>query len=99
MNTAFGLTETVMRHLLCQSMGLNATNASNGNLPSAMKSFLAVEANTMAGAIKASNMGFGFRYVQSATETHPMLYITVLLRGCGLNKMANAKQWPTTTGR
>lgn len=53
----------------------------------------------MAGAIKASNMGFGFRYVQSATETHPMLYITVLLRGCGLNKMANAKQWPTTTGR
>lgn len=26
MNTAFSLTETVMRHLLCQSMGLNVTN-------------------------------------------------------------------------
>lgn len=53
----------------------------------------------MAAAIKASNTGFGFRCVQIATETRLMLYITVLLRGCGLNKMANAKQWPTITGR
>lgn len=99
MNTAFSLTETVMRPLLCQSMGLNATNASNGNRPSVMKSFLAVAANTMAAAIKASNTGFGFRCVRIAIETRLMLYITVLLRGCGLNKMVNAKQWPTITGR
>lgn len=46
----------------------------------------------MAAAIKASNMGFGFRCVQIATETRLMLYITVLLRGCCLNKMANAMQ-------
>ena len=39
MNTAFSLTETGMRHLLCPLMGLNATYASNGNQPSAMKSF------------------------------------------------------------
>ena len=53
----------------------------------------------MAAAIKASNTGFGFLCVQIATETRLTLYITVLLRGCGLNKMANAMQWPTTTGR
>lgn len=99
MNTAFNLTETVMRHLLCQLMGLNATNASNGNRPSAMKSFLAAEANTMAAATKASNTVFGFLCVQIAIETRLMLYITVPLRGCGLNKMANAMQWPTITGR
>ncbi len=50
-------------------------------------------------AIKASNMGFGFRCVRIAIETLLMLYITVLLRGCGLNKMVNAKRWPTITGR
>ena len=99
MNTAFSLTETVMRHLLCQLMGLNATNASNGNRPSAMKSFLAAEANTMAAAIKASNTGFGFLCAQIAIETRLTLYITVPLRGFSLNKMANAMQWPTTTGR
>lgn len=68
MNMESSLTETVMRPLLCQSMGLNATYASSGNRPSAMKSFLAVVANTMAAAIKASNMGFGFRCVQIAIE-------------------------------
>lgn len=99
MNTAFSLTETVMRHLLCPLMVLNATNASNGNRPSAMKSFLVAEVNTMAAAIKASNTGFGFLCVQIAIETRLTLYITVLLRGCNLNKMANAMQWPTTTGR
>lgn len=99
MNMESSLTETVMRPLLCPSMGLNATNASNGNRPSAMKSFLAVVANTMAAAIKASNMGYGFRCVQIAIEKRLMLYITVLLRGCGLNKMASAMQWPTITGR
>ncbi len=99
MNTASSLTETVMHPLLCQSKGLNATNASNGNRPSAMKSFLAVEANTMAAAIKASNTGFGFPCVPIAIETRLMLYITVLLRGCGLNKTANAMQWLTITGR
>lgn len=52
----------------------------------------------MAAAIKASNTGFGFLCVQIAIETHLTLYITVLLRGCCLNKMANAMQWPTTTG-
>lgn len=36
MNTAFSLTETVMRHLLCPLMVLNATNASNGNAPDAV---------------------------------------------------------------
>lgn len=50
-------------------------------------------------AIKASNTGFGFLCVQIAIETRLTLCITVLLRGCGLNKMANAMQWPTTTGR
>lgn len=99
MNTAFSLTETVTRHLLCRSMGLNATNARNGNRLSAMKSFLVVVANTMAAAIKASNTGFGFLCVQIAIETRLTLYITVLQRGCGLNKMTNAMQWPTTTGR
>ena len=64
-----------------------------------MKSFLGAETNTMAAAIKASNMGFGFLCVQIAIETRLTLYITVLLRGCGLNKMASAMQWPTTTGR
>lgn len=64
-----------------------------------MKSFLVAEANTMAAAIKASNTGFGFLCVQIAIETRLTLYITVLQRGCGLNKMANAMQWPTTTGR
>lgn len=99
MNTAFSLTETVMRHLLCQFMSLNATNASNGNRQSVMKSFLEAEASTMAAAIKASNTGFGFLCVQIAIETRLMLYITVPLRGCGLNKMDNAMQWPTITGR
>jgi hypothetical protein len=37
--------------------------------------------------------------MQIAIETRLTLYITVLLRGCDLNKMANAMQWPTTTGR
>lgn len=64
-----------------------------------MKSFLAVVANTMAAAIKASNMGFGFRCVQIAIEKRLTLYITVLLRGYDLNKMASAMQWLTTTGR
>lgn len=99
MNTAFSLTETVTLHLLCRLMGLNATNASNGNRPSAMKSFLEAEVNTMAAATKASNTGFGFLCVQIAIETRLTLYITVLLRGFGLNKMANDMQWPTTTGR
>lgn len=64
-----------------------------------MKSFLVAEANTMVAAIKASNTGFWFLCVQIAIETRLTLYITVLLRGCNLNKMANAMQWPTTTGR
>lgn len=53
----------------------------------------------MAAAIKASNTGFGFLCVQIAIETRLTLYITVPLRGCGLNKMDNAMQWPTITGR
>lgn len=53
----------------------------------------------MAAAIKASNTGFGFHCVQIAIETRLTLYITVPLPGYGLNKMASATQWPTTTGR
>lgn len=53
----------------------------------------------MAAAIKASNTGFGFLFVQIAIETHLTLYITVLLRGYDLNKMASAMQWTTITGR